>query len=159
MISVLQLAIIGPLKNLDLNAIIQNNGNFLGISSIVVWTATMPPTTFIKEDQLHTMTDRVLTLKPREGNRIALHLMIVRHQGEAIVVDLELHVVEGISEHPLHPPGQALTWTNVSTLDREPDPSLSQTNMTAKRTLKLTLSSLNLSHRTTAGISLTVQLI
>ena len=69
------------------------------------------------------------------------------------------HVVEGISEHPLRQPGQELTWTNVSTLDRGPDPSSSQTNMTAKRTLKPTSSSLNLSHRTTAGISLTVQLI
>ena len=63
MISVLQLAIIGQLKNLDPNVITWNNDNVLGASSVIVWTATMPPTTFIKEDQLHTMTDRVSTLK------------------------------------------------------------------------------------------------
>jgi len=85
--------------------------------------------------------------------------MIVRHQGEAAAADLELRVVEGISEHPLRPPGQELTWTNASTLDRGPDPLSSQTNTMEKRTLKPTSSSLNLSHRTTAGISLTVQLI
>ena len=62
-ISVLQLAIIGQLKNLDPNVIIQNNDNVLDVSSVIVWTATMPLTTFIKEDQLHAMTDRVLTLK------------------------------------------------------------------------------------------------
>ena len=60
--SVHQLAIIGQLRNLDPNAIIWNNGNVLDIDSVIVWTATMPLTTFIKEDQLHTMTDRVSTL-------------------------------------------------------------------------------------------------
>ena len=62
--SVLQLAIIGHLKNLDPNAITWNNDNVLDASSVIAWTATMPPTTFIKGDQLHTMTDRVLTLNP-----------------------------------------------------------------------------------------------
>ena len=61
--SVLQLAIIGQLRNLDPNAIIWNNGNVLDASSVIVWAVTMPLTTFIKEDQLHTMTDRVLILK------------------------------------------------------------------------------------------------
>ena len=61
--SILQLAIIGQLKSLDPNVITGNNGNVLDASSVVVWTATMPPTIFIKEDQLHTMTDRVSTLK------------------------------------------------------------------------------------------------
>ena len=56
--SVLQLAIIGQLRNLDPNAITWNNGNVLDASSVIVWTATMPLTIFIKEDQLHTMTDR-----------------------------------------------------------------------------------------------------
>ena len=62
-ISVLQLAIIGQLKNLDPNVTTQNNDNVLDDSSVIVWTATMPPTIFIKEDQLHSMTDRVLILK------------------------------------------------------------------------------------------------
>ena len=62
--SVLPLVIIGQLRNLDPNAITWNNGNVLDASSVIVWTATMPLTTFIKEDQLHTMTDCVLTLNP-----------------------------------------------------------------------------------------------
>ena len=56
--SVLQLAIIGQLRNLDPNAITWNNGNALDASSVIVWTATI----FIKEDQLHTMTNRVSIL-------------------------------------------------------------------------------------------------
>ena len=60
--SILQLAIIGQLRNLDPNVITWNNGNVLDVDSVIVWTATMPLTTFIKEDQLYTMTDRVSTL-------------------------------------------------------------------------------------------------
>ena len=60
--SILQLAIIGQLRNLDPNVIIWNNGNVLDVDSVIVWAATTPLTTFIKEDPLHTMTDRVSTL-------------------------------------------------------------------------------------------------
>lgn len=61
--SVLQLAIIGQLKNLDPSVTTQNSDNVLDVSNIVIQTTIMSPTIFIKDDQLHTTTDRVTTLK------------------------------------------------------------------------------------------------